>query len=108
MSLSLAEFNNGIRFWRSRQNWPLDLHNSDYVAWASNNPNGRFTDDWWTTVLPVLNAWRATRPVSGGELTVRFERLRQDLQNAWSVSCAPFVGLDITEVEWDQVAAFPN
>lgn len=105
--VGLRELADGIRFWRSRRGWPADFHNSDYEQWERENPRGQFSLEWWRPFLKQLQAWIATRPVSGSELTARFEKVIPELTEAWHSACAPRLGADITTVSWDDVAAFP-
>ncbi|WAC92241.1 hypothetical protein [Mycobacterium sp. Aquia_213] len=108
-SQALRELEDGLAFWDSRRAWGHDLGNADYEAWANENPRGAFTLDWWKPFLGRLNRWRATRgPDSGEVLTSRFMSCAADLGRAWADSCEPFIDVDITAVNWDQVSAFPT
>jgi hypothetical protein len=106
---SLRELRGGLAYWRHSTSWPSDLHNACYCEWATQNPQGNFTIEWWDQCqLPRLRNWRATRPVSGQVLTERFRWLMDALGSAWQESCAPFLDKDITAVSWDIVRAFPD
>jgi len=107
-SAAMRELADGIRFWRSRRAWPADFHNSDYELWDGVNPHGQFSLEWWGPFLKRLQAWIATRPVRGSELTARFEGAIPALTEAWQKACAPHLGADITAVSWEQVAPFPQ
>jgi hypothetical protein len=108
MSHEMQELADGVAFWRSRTRWPADFHNSRYEAWAKLNPSGDFTLTWWQQFLPILTAWRATRPFSGADLTSRFNQSATALNSAWQVACVPWVNEDISTVTWGQVKAFPT
>jgi hypothetical protein len=106
---SLRELRDGLAHWRRSTSWPSDLHNACYGEWATQNPQGNFTIEWWDQCqLPRLRNWRATRPVSGQVLTERFRWSMDALGRAWQESCAPFLDKDITAVSWDIVRAFPD
>jgi len=79
-----------------------------YVRWAKQNPRGDFTLDWWHQFLPILRAWKATRPFSNADLTSRFTKRAAALSSAWQAACLPWLEEDISTVIWDQVKAFPN
>jgi hypothetical protein len=106
-SAAMHELADGVGFWRSRPPWPADFHNADYERWSRENPHGNFTLEWWKPFLKTLQAWIATRPVSGTILTSRFTDSASALSEAWHVACEPFLEDDISMVTWDQVAAFP-
>lgn len=107
MSHEMQELADGVAFWHGRQ-WPADFHNSKYVNWAKQNPNGDFTLNWWHQFLPILRDWKATRPFSSAELTPRFTKSAAALSSAWQAACLPFLDEDISTVTWDQVKAFPT
>jgi hypothetical protein len=105
---SLRELRDGIAYWHSRP-WPADLHNACYDEWATQNPHGNFTIEWWDRYqLPRLRRWIATRPVSGAVLTERFKSSIEALGNTWREACLPFLDQDITAVSWDRIRAFPD
>jgi hypothetical protein len=58
--------------------------------------------------LPVLRAWRATRPRGSAFLTPRAQARFQGLREVWAASLAPHLQKDIAELEWHQIAAFPR
>jgi hypothetical protein len=106
---AMHELTGGIAFWRQETTWPPDFHNADYGIWAAENPEGDFTPDWWQQhQLPRLNAWRASRPISGENLTVRFMKGSTALCAAWKQACFPYVEDDISDVTWEAVKAFPD
>jgi len=107
-SVPVQEFENGVAFWNTHDNWRSDFHNADYRRWSSENPHGRFSIEWWGPFLKDLQRWIATRPSSGFELTKRFTSVGPRLAEAWETSCEPFFDLDISGVQWDQVKAFPE
>jgi hypothetical protein len=104
---AMNEVEAGLAFWRGRGVWPADLHNSDYVRWASENPHGNFTNAWWQPFLRTLHVWRATRPFSGAELTSRFLETADRLGAAWREVCAPRLDDDVSTVTWDEIEPFP-
>jgi hypothetical protein len=106
--MAIRELADGIAFWRRRQAWPADFHNADYERWDKENPQGIFSLEWWGPFLKTLQAWIATRPVSGSVLTSRFEEAVPSLSKAWLAACGPYTGADISTVTWEQVAAFPE
>ena len=106
-AMAMRELADGIHFWRGRRAWPADFHNADYARWDGENPHGHFTLEWWGPFLKRLQAWIATRPVSGRELTARFQAALPALSEAWRSACEPHAGEDITTVSWEEVAAFP-
>jgi hypothetical protein len=107
MALTMREFDAGVAFWRSRGPWPADFHNADYAVLDAANPHGDFTLEWWGPFLKRLQAWIATRPVSGAVLTARFVDAAPALRAAWR-ACEPLLAQDIAAVGWDQVAGFPD
>jgi hypothetical protein len=107
-SRAVHELADGLAFWDSRRGWGQDLGNSDYEAWAKENPHGTFTLEWWKPFLGRLNRWKATRGWDDGTvLTSRFVACMAELSTAWSEACEPFLDDDITSVAWEQVSAFP-
>jgi hypothetical protein len=76
-------------------------------AGGSENPHEHFTLAWWEPFLKTLQAWLATGPYSGNVLTARLLDSADPLGEFWRVACEPFLGGDISTVEWDEVAAFP-
>jgi len=86
MSHEMQELADGVAFWHGRK-WPADFHNSEYVKWAKQNPNGDFTLNWWHQFLPILRVWKATRPFSSAELAPRFTKSAAALSSAWQVVC---------------------
>ena len=107
MSHEMQELADGVEFWHGRR-WPADFHNSEYVSWAKQNPGGDFTLDWWHQFLPILRAWKATRPFSSADVTPRVTKRAAALSSAWQAACLPWLEEDISTVTWDQVKAFPN
>jgi len=108
VDMALREFRAGIEFWNTRRGWPRDLHCAEYREWANDNPDGDFSDEWWTSFLHRLGTWRATRPVAYAELTRRFESQRASLTSQWERACRPYSDADITEVAWEQVRGFAD
>jgi hypothetical protein len=106
MTHEMQELADGVAFWQSRR-WPADFHNSQYATWAKQDPSGDFTINWWHQFLPILRAWKATRPSSDADLTSRFTQSAAALSSAWQVACLPWLEEDVSTVAWDQVKAFP-
>jgi hypothetical protein len=75
---------------------------------AEANPNGVFDDAWWADFLPVLTAWRATRPRGSDFLTPRAHERFDALTKTWSSAVEPNLAGDTATVEWSQVWAFPT
>jgi hypothetical protein len=75
---------------------------------AKANPNGVFDDAWWAGFLPVLRAWRATRPRGSDFLTPRARERFTALAHTWSDAVGPNLAGDIATVEWSRVWAFPT
>jgi hypothetical protein len=88
-------------------NWPSDFHNEFYRDMANTNPRGAFTDAWWAGFLPVLRAWRATRPRGSDFLTARARERFSILTQTWARDVEPNLDGDIASVEWSQVRVFP-
>jgi hypothetical protein len=107
VSLSRAEFDRGVEYWFTTK-WPRDFHASVYREMAAANPRGSFDDAWWARFLPVLRAWRATRPRGSDYLTERARQRFSGLSRAWVTAVAPHLGADFADLEWRQVAAFPS
>lgn len=57
--------------------------------------------------LPVLRAWRATRPRGSAFLTSRARERFSALARAWALTVEPNLGGDIVSLEWPRVSAFP-
>jgi hypothetical protein len=74
---------------------------------ANTNPRGAFTDAWWAGFLPVLRAWRATRPRGSDFLTARARERFSILTQTWARDVEPNLDGDIASVEWSQVRVFP-
>jgi hypothetical protein len=105
---AMRELAASIAFWR-KTTWPPDFHNADYERWLQQNPDGKFTLDWWQTQqLPRLRWWIATRPVSGEILTARFMTSATALNVAWQQACSRHTQEDITTVTWEEVRAFSD
>jgi hypothetical protein len=107
MPLTIDEFRRGVEFWRTRR-WDQDFHNRFYGQLAAANPHGQFDLGWWETFLPRLVRWRAIRPLSRASMTSHATAAFPALTTAWRQSVAPLAGKDISEFEWDDVAAFPE
>ena len=88
MALTTEQLKRGLTYWR-RTKWPRDFHNADYVNLAAINPSGAFNQKWWDQFLPVLRAWRATRPRGSAFLTPRAQARFQGLLEVWAASLAP-------------------
>lgn len=103
----LREFDDGAAFWATRRGWPADLHDAFYRdRWAVND--GTFTDEWWTTTLPWLHRWKATRGATSADLTQRFRQHRNELRDIWATVVVPRLDEDVTTVRWDDVRALPD
>jgi len=74
---------------------------------ADANPRGAFDDAWWSDYLPVLRAWRATRPRGSTFLTSRARERFPTLAREWALTVEPNLACDIVSLEWSQVSAFP-
>ncbi|MFA4964864.1 MAG: hypothetical protein WC709_04405 [Thermoleophilia bacterium] len=107
MSVSPEEMELGLAYW-SATRWPGDVHNAFYRAMADANPRGAFDAEWWAGFLPVLRAWRATRPRGSAFLTSRAQTRFSALSSAWMLAVEPHVSQDAEGLEWSQVAAFPT
>jgi len=105
--LTRAECDRGIEYWFATK-WPRDFHLAFYRDMTAANPHGKFDDVWWSRFLPVLRAWRATRPRGSDYLTQRAQKRFPALAQAWTTAVAPDLGADFTGVEWRRVAAFPT
>jgi len=105
--LTRAEFDRGIDYWLATT-WPRDFHASFYREMTAVNPNGTFDDTWWSQFLPVLRAWRATRPRGSDYLTDRARQRFPALSQAWTSAVSPHLGVDFTSLEWRQIEAFPR
>jgi len=77
------------------------------VCMADANPRGAFDDAWWSDYLPVLRAWRATRPRGSTFLTSRARERFPTLAREWALTVEPNLACDIVSLEWSQVSAFP-
>jgi hypothetical protein len=107
-SRAVREMADGLAFWDTRRGWGKDLGNTEYEAWAIENPHGVFTLEWWKPFLGRLNRWKATRGWDDGTvLTSRFVSFMSELSSVWAEACEPFFDDDITSVTWEQVSAFP-
>jgi hypothetical protein len=107
MPLTIEQLKQGINYWR-RTRWPKDFHNAHYRDLAAINPSGSFNQKWRDQFLPVLRAWRATRPRGSAFLTSRAQARFEALGEAWAATVAPHLEKDIGELEWHQIAAFPR
>ncbi|SRR5712692_5048780 len=107
MPLTIEQLKQGISYWRGTK-WPPDFHNADYQHLTKINPSGDFNQKWWDQFLPVLRAWRATRPRGSAFLTPRAQARFEALGEAWAATLAPHLEKDIGELEWHQIAAFPK
>lgn len=107
MSLTSAEFERGVNYWLEETDWPRDFHNEFYRDMSSTNPRGAFNDAWWASFLPVLRAWRATRPRGSDFLTPRARERFKALAQTWQTVVEPNLDGDIATVEWSQVWRFP-
>ena len=107
MTLTRAELEQGVSYWRDKTRWPRDFHNDFYRHMASANPHGAFDDAWWADFLPVLRGWRATRPRGSAFLTARAQTQFSALAQAWTLDVEPNLGHDIASIEWSDVSAFP-
>jgi hypothetical protein len=107
--LTVQEFHVGVTYWRTTP-WPPDFHNNFYGRMAESNPNGNFDKLWWHVFLKELKSWRATRGKGKTDeyLTARAQARFAALGRAWSTGCVPSLNNDISDVRWDQVAAFPE
>jgi len=108
VSLTIAELEHGITYWLTETSWDRDFHLAFYQMMAEVNPNGAFDDVWWATFLPILRAWRATRPRGSAFLSVRTQERVGALTQAWARAVEPNVAKDIETVEWSSVSAFPE
>jgi len=106
VSLTSAEFERGVTYWLATR-WPRDFHNSFYRNMADANPCGAFDDVWWADFLPVLRAWRATRPRGSAFLTMRAQARFSALSRAWALAVEPNLGHYIESLDWFRVSAFP-
>jgi hypothetical protein len=106
VSLTLGELQRGVTYWRDT-GWPRDFHNAFYRDMADTNPHGAFDDSWWAVFLPVLRAWRATRPRGSVFLTARAKARFSALTQTWALTVEPNLGHDIASLEWSQVSTFP-
>jgi hypothetical protein len=107
MPLTIGQLKQGISYWRRDTKWPRDFHNEYYQDLAAINPRGGFNQRWWEQFLPILRAWRATRPCSSTFLTCRAQAQFGALHKAWTATVAPHLAKDIGELEWHQIAEFP-
>ena len=107
MSLARVEFDRGVEYWFN-VGWPRDFHSSFYREMAAANPDGAFGDVWWAGFLPVLRAWRATRPRGSDYLTDRARHRFPALSQAWTSAVSPHLEVDFTSLEWRQIEAFPR
>ena len=106
MSLTSAELERGVTYWLATT-WPRDFHNGFYRTMADANPHGAFDDAWWADFLPMLRAWRATRPRGSAFLTSRARERFSVMTQAWALTVESNLGRDIASVEWPQMSAFP-
>jgi len=106
VSLTRAEFDRGVEYW-FEVGWPRDFHRSFYTEIAAANPRGAFDDVWWAGFLPVLRAWRATRPRGSDYLTARARARFAGLSRTWASALQPHLGSDVNDVEWRELTAFP-
>ena len=106
MSLTSAELERGVTYWLVTT-WPSDFHNGFYRLMADANPHGSFDDAWWADFLPVLRAWRATRPRGSAFLTSRARERLSALTRAWARTVEPNLDGDVASLGWSQVSAFP-
>jgi hypothetical protein len=105
MSLTVAELNAGITYWRTTR-WPQDFHNAFYGEMAEANPNGNFTPQWWSGFLPILSAWKAIRPKSQAFITNRAARRFAQISQDWADGIAPVLTSDIASIQWPQISTF--
>lgn len=108
MSLTTGDLDRGITCWLSETNWDRDFHNGFYASMARANPHGAFSDDWWAEFLPVLRAWRATRPRASSVLTTQARERFGALSHAWAKSVTPHLHQHTSNVAWESVAPFPT
>ena len=76
---------------------------------ALENPHGHFDEEWWKGFWKVLYTGDATR--RGGSKASMTERARQllpDLGMEWAASVKPNLGGDVSTVDWEGVAPFPD
>jgi hypothetical protein len=97
----------GLSYWFTK-GWPRDFHNDFYREMADANPGGRFDERWWEGFLPVLRAWRATRPRGSDFLTSRARERFAALSRVWGESIRPVLARDGEDVRWAEVAPFPE
>jgi hypothetical protein len=107
MALTIEQLEQGVKYWRGTK-WRQDFHNAFYEHLTAIHPNGVFNQAWWERVLPILRAWRATRPRGGAFLTPRAHARFEALGEAWAQAVAPHIEDDIQGLEWRQIAAFPT
>ena len=106
MSLTIAELNAGIAYWRTMR-WPQDFHNAFYQQMGATNPGGNFTAIWWSGFLPILRGWKALRPMSQAFVTNRASAQFAQLSRDWNSSIAPVLACDIATIQWSQISSFP-
>jgi hypothetical protein len=107
MSLTRAELEQGVDYWRDKTRWPRDFHNDFYRHMADANPRGAFDDAWWAKFLPRLREWHAIRPRRSDFITLRAQMRFAALAQAWTLTIEPNLNRDLANVEWPDVAAFP-
>jgi hypothetical protein len=105
VGLTREELDAGIAYWYGTS-WPRDFHNAYYQSMATANPDGHFTELWWSRFVHELTAWIATRPKSIECLTQRARERFTALSEAWDSGVRPNLDRDIESVEWSQVAPF--
>jgi hypothetical protein len=103
--LTVADLENGIRFWRTTK-WPQDFHEYFYEHDLPPTPANTDFEAWWTKVLPILRAWKATRPKGASDLELKARESFPELRDAWNKKIAPQLHLDIAMVEWSHLSTF--
>jgi hypothetical protein len=106
LPLTAGELECGVRYWRGTK-WPQDFHHAFYQEMAYANPDGAFDLKWWESFYRVLRSWRANRPRSGAFLAPRAVARFDELRDAWAEAVRPYLAMDLAELEWGQVSAFP-
>lgn len=105
--MTIEELHRGIRYWwDEKPEWPRDFHNSYYQTLPP--ADGVFDSQWWDRFYPILREWVATRPHSRAALTTEARARFAALQQTWSDVIAKHVNDDIADVEWREIAAFPE
>lgn len=103
--LTTEESEGGVAYWQT-SGFDADFHNALYAQMAAVNAESMFDEAWWARFLPVLGAWRATRPRSYAFITNRALERFQGLRVTWERTVACCIDGDIATVEWNQVGAF--